>query len=61
MLQELDSGSKALIEDPVLHKYLSRLTGCPGSWQINYQTLDVVADPVGDQLRDGFDTLEELP
>ena len=61
MLQELDGGSKALIEDPVLHKYLSKLPGCPGKWQINYQTTEVVADPVGDQLRDGFDTLEELP
>lgn len=61
VLQPLEPKPKALIEDPVLQKYLARMDGSPGPWKISYQEIEIMADPVGDRLRDGFDTLEELP
>ncbi len=61
ILQPLEPKPQALIDDPVLQKFLARLDGSPGPWKISYQQVEIIADPVGDRLRDGFDTLEELP
>jgi DNA polymerase III subunit gamma/tau len=61
ILQPLEPKPQALIEDPVLQKFLARLEGTPGPWKISYQQTEIIADPVGDRLRGGFDTLEELP
>lgn len=61
ILQPLEPKPQALIEDPLLQKFLARMDGSPGPWKISYQQIEIVADPVGDRLREGFDTLEELP
>jgi len=60
LLRPPDTDSRAMIEDPVLAKWLARLPG-GHAWQFNYLEKVQREDPVGDQLREAFDGMEELP
>jgi DNA polymerase III subunit gamma/tau len=61
ILQPAEGSDRAILDDPVLHKWLARLPGGPGPWEIEYFHEIVAPDSTGDLLREGFDGREELP
>jgi DNA polymerase III subunit gamma/tau len=61
ILQPAEGSDRAILDDPVLHKWLARLPGSPGPWEIEYFHEIVAPDSTGDLLREGFDGREELP
>lgn len=60
-LGRLNQGDRQVVEDPASLAFLAKLPGSPGPWTIKIEEApEVVADPVGDSLKNLFGGTEEV-